>query len=174
MAAPHEVIAALHLRDGDSVADIGAGTGYFAVPMAAAVGRSGLIFAVDVAPQMLAHLRNRLAEAGVENVRCTEGEASSTGLPSGCVGLVFMANVWHEFDDYAAVLGEAQRLLNPGGRIAILDWRPDTEPDHGPPLAHRIASSAAQASLEAAGLIVHFAGNVGQYSWLLVTGSDKV
>ncbi|HZZ40955.1 MAG TPA: methyltransferase domain-containing protein [Acidobacteriaceae bacterium] len=163
-----EVVTTLHLCEGESVVDIGAGTGYFAMPMASAVGESGRVFAVDVAPQMLARLQIRLTESGITNVHCVEGEAAFTGLPPGCAGVVFMANVWHELDDPAAVLREARRLLQPGGRIAILDWRPDAEPDHGPPVAHRIALSATKASLENAGLVVQSAGNVGRYSWLLV------
>jgi ubiquinone/menaquinone biosynthesis C-methylase UbiE len=171
---PQEVVAALHLREGESVVDIGAGTGYFALPMAEAVGGNGRVFAVDVAAEMLDRLRSRLAETGVSNVQCAQGEASFTDLPSGCAELVFMANVWHEFDDHAAVLTEARRLLQPGGRIALLDWRPDAEPDHGPPIAHRIASSAAKSLLEAAGFDVHDAGNVGRYSWLVIaTGSTS-
>ncbi|HEX3660357.1 MAG TPA: methyltransferase domain-containing protein [Acidobacteriaceae bacterium] len=170
---PDEVIAALHLRNGERVVDIGAGTGYFALPMAEAVGSGGRVVAVDVAPQMLQRLESRRAEAGVGNVQCVEGEASSTGLPSGCADVVFMANVWHEFDDHAAVLKESRRLLKPEGRLALLDWRPDAEPDHGPPVAHRIAASAAKASLQEAGLAVHDAGNVGRYSWFLI-GSGAV
>jgi ubiquinone/menaquinone biosynthesis C-methylase UbiE len=171
---PGEVIAALDLHDGERVADIGAGTGYFALPIAAAAGHSGLVFAVDVAPEMLTRLRARLAESGVENVHCVEGSAASTGLGSECADVVFMANVWHEVDDQAAVLREAQRLLMPHGRIAILDWRPDVEPDHGPPAAHRIAASAARAALESAGLIVSFAGNIGRYSWLLIGSTEAI
>lgn len=169
---PAEVIAALHLRDGENVADIGAGTGYFALPMATAVGREGCVFAVDVSPEMLDRLRSKVADAGVENVKCVEGAASSTGLLSGCAHLVFMANVWHEFDDHPAVLAEAQRLLKPGGRIAVLDWRPDVEPDHGPPIAHRIPMTSAKDSFENAGLSVRFSRNVGQYSWLLIGKYD--
>jgi ubiquinone/menaquinone biosynthesis C-methylase UbiE len=123
---------------------------------------------------MLSRLRSKLADAGVDNVQCFEGAASSTGLPSACADLVFMANVWHEFDDHAAVLAEAQRLLKPRGRVAILDWRPDVEPGQGPPIAHRIAWSEAKASLEAAGLIVGLAENVGRYSWLLIGSTDGV
>lgn len=169
---PEEVIAALHLREGEAVADIGAGTGYFTLPMAAAVGPRGHVFALDVAPEMLAHLQNKLA--GASNVECVEAEASSTGLPAASCNLVFMANVWHEFDDRAAVLVEARRVLKPGGRIAILDWRPDVEPDHGPPLAHRIAQDTAKTTLQAAGFLVHSASYMGSYSWLLAGSSDDV
>ena len=165
---PDEIVAALNLRQGESVVDIGAGTGYFALPMAAAVGSAGTVFAIDVAPQMLERLRTRLAEAGVQNVQCVEGEASSTGLPSRCANVVFMANVWHEFDDHAAVLAETRRLLQPGGRVAILDWHPDADPEHGPPVAHRIAATAAQTALEGAGLVIQRAKNIGRYSWLVI------
>lgn len=170
---PDAVLAALHLHAGETVVDIGAGTGYFALPIAAAVGPGGLVLAVDVAPRMLERLQARLAEAAVGNVQGFEGEASSTGLPSACADMVFMANVWHEFEDHAAVLGEARRLLKPAGRVALLDWRPDAEPVHGPPLAHRISSGAAQASLEAAGFAVDSAQNVGRYSWLLIGSAGR-
>jgi ubiquinone/menaquinone biosynthesis C-methylase UbiE len=171
---PHEVMPALHVRAGETAVDIGAGTGYFAVPMAAAAGPGGRVFAVDVSAEMLGRLRKNLADAGVHNVECVEGSASSTGLDSACADLVFMANVWHEFDDHDAVLAEGKRLLKRGGRLALLDWRPDGEPEHGPPMAHRISASAAKASLEAVGLTVEFAGNVGQYSWMLVGRYDSV
>jgi ubiquinone/menaquinone biosynthesis C-methylase UbiE len=170
---PAEVIDALHLKDGEIVADIGAGTGYFALPMAALVGRNGLVFALDLAPEMLARLRSKIEAGGVENVKCVEGTAESSGLASGCADVVFMANVWHEFDDSAAVLREAQRVLAAGGRIAILDWRPDVEPDHGPPIAHRIPLSAVKGSCDSVGLVVHFSGNVGRYSWLLIASRDE-
>jgi len=165
---PDEIVAALNLTKGETVVDIGAGTGYFALPMAATVGSAGRVFAVDVSPEMLERLRNKLAAAGVGNVQCVEGEASSTSLPAGCATVVFMANVWHEFDDHAAVLAEARRMLKPGGCVAILDWRPDAEPAHGPPIAHRIPLSAAESSIQDAGFVLDHSGNIGRYSWLLI------
>lgn len=169
---PDEIVAALNLHVGDSVVDIGAGTGYFALPMAAAVGSAGRVLAVDVSPEMLERLRIKLAEAAIGNVQCVEGEASSTSLPSRCAAVVFMANVWHEFDDHAAVLAEARRLLQPEGRVAILDWRPDAEPEHGPPVGHRIPLHAAKASVEDAGFAIQHCGSIGRYSWLLIGRSS--
>ena len=169
----NEVLAPLRLREGEVVADIGAGTGYFTFPIAEKVNAGGRVEAVDVSPEMLARLQAKLADAGVENVRCREGEAGSTGLPGACCDLVFMANVWHEFDDHAAVLAETRRLLKPRGRVAILDWRPDVEPDHGPPLAHRIAATSASASLQSAGFAVNGSTNVGLYAWLVLGSNEE-
>ena len=171
-----EVLAALHLHPGQSVADIGAGTGYFTLPMAAAVGGGGVLYAVDVSPEMLDHLRRKLTAANRTNVQCVEAEAAATGLPDASVDLVFLANVWHEFDDQAAVLHEAQRLLRPSGRVAILDWRPDVEREPGPPLAHRVARSAAEETLRANGWHLQTGCNVGRYSWLIMaqpTATDR-
>lgn len=164
---PAEVLAALGLQPGWSVADIGAGTGYFTLPIASAVGPSGRVFAVDVSPEMLERLHVRLAEAGILHVERIQAEASATHLPTASCHCVFLANVWHEFDDHPAVLAEARRILRPAGRIALLDWRPDVEREQGPPLEHRIAPKAARHSLEQAGFSVAQPATLFPFSWLL-------
>lgn len=165
---PGEVLAHLALRPGWTVADIGAGTGYFTLPMAAAVGVEGRIFAVDVSPEMLHRLRAKAADAGIGNVEPVEAEASATGLPPASCDCVFLANVWHEFDDHTAVLAEARRVLSPAGRIALLDWRPDVEPVHGPPLEHRLSADSARLSLAQAGFSVNLHTCLLPYSWLVL------
>jgi ubiquinone/menaquinone biosynthesis C-methylase UbiE len=167
---PAEILAHLHLHPEMVVADIGAGTGYFTLPIARAVQHGGRVLAVDVAPEMLARIQAKVTEAGMRNVECVEGEASATGLATASCDLALMANVWHEFDDHAAVLAEARRILRAGGRLALLDWRPDAEPDYGPPLAHRISAAAAQQSLAQAGFSTEPASLAGKYAWL-VTGA---
>jgi ubiquinone/menaquinone biosynthesis C-methylase UbiE len=169
---PHEILSALRLQTGWTVADIGAGTGYFALPMAAALGAAGRVFAVDVSPEMLARLRERITEAGVANVECVEGEASATTLPAASCDAVLLANVWHEFDDPAAVLAEMRRILRPGGQIALLDWRPDVEPVHGPPLEHRISAESARESLVLAGFAPAASARLFPFSWLLTGASS--
>ena len=166
---PAEVIAALAMQPGQAIVDIGAGTGYFALPLAKAVGSSGKIYAVDAQREMLSILAGKLPNAALATISLICAEAESTGLPQGCCDLVFMANVWHEFDDRAAVVAEAMRLLRRGGRVGVLDWRPDVEPDNGPPLDHRLSPDDAMATLRAAGVTQLNSMNVGKYAWL-VTG----
>jgi ubiquinone/menaquinone biosynthesis C-methylase UbiE len=164
---PAEVIAALAIQPGDTIADIGAGTGYFASPMADAAGPLGKVYAVDAQAEMLEHLRAKLETNRTANVELVHAEADATGLPGATCNLLLLANVWHEFDDHAAVLRESKRVLAPGGRIAILDWRPDVERDAGPPLDHRIPAAHCMQDLLTAGFVNTAHTNTGKYSWLV-------
>lgn len=164
---PAEVISALAVRPGDSIADVGAGTGYFALPLAAAAGPHGMVYAVDAQAEMLAHLRQKLHDGSVTNVELVHAEADATGLPDASCSLLLLANVWHEFADRTTVLRESKRILKNGGRIAILDWRPDVEREAGPPLDHRISASDAVRDLQTAGFVRTTHINAGKYSWLV-------
>lgn len=167
---PAEVVTALAVQPGQTIVDIGAGTGYFALPLAKAVGAEGRVYAVDAQQEMLSLLAAKLRDSAPSNIELVCAEADSTSLPPACCDYVFMANVWHEFDDRAAVVAEAMRLLRPGGRVGILDWRPDAEPDHGPPIDHRLSPDDATAILRSAGATQFTSVHVGKYSWL-VTGA---
>jgi ubiquinone/menaquinone biosynthesis C-methylase UbiE len=169
---PAEVLAAMALHSGETIADVGAGTGYFSLPLAQAVGPHGKLYAVDAQEEMLALLRQKLDEAALANVELIHAEANNTRLPASCCDLVFAANIWHEFDDHAAVVREFARVLKPGGRIAVLDWRTDVEPVAGPPLEHRLDSSHAVDALRSSGFQKVTSANVGLYSWL-VQGERK-
>jgi len=164
---PAEVLGALSLRPGDTIADLGAGTGYFSLPLAKAVGTEGKVYAVDAQAEMLAHLRQKLQQGSVSNVELIHAEAESTALPDACCSLVFLANVWHEFADRSAVLDESLRILKHRGCIAIIDWRPDVARENEPPLDHRLDASNAVNELLAAGFHQVANVNVGHYSWLV-------
>lgn len=165
---PTEVLAAMALHSGDTIADVGAGTGYFSLPLAQAVGPQGKIYAVDAQEEMLSLLRQKLDKFTLSIVELIHAEADNTGLPASCCDLVFAANVWHEFDDHAAVLREFARVLKLNGRIAILDWRPDVLPEHGPSLEHRLDSSHVVDALRSSGFQKVATANVGLYSWLVL------
>jgi ubiquinone/menaquinone biosynthesis C-methylase UbiE len=166
---PGEVLGWLELRPGMIVADIGTGTGYFAIPMARAIAPGGRVFAVDLQAELLDVLRGKLGQADAPaNIVLLQGTASSTGLADASCDLALLANVWHELDDHAAALAELERMLKPAGRIAVLDWRPDAEHPPGPPIEHRLPASEVQGFFHDHGKRVDAVHNVGQYSYLIL------
>jgi ubiquinone/menaquinone biosynthesis C-methylase UbiE len=164
---PADVLVAMNVHSGQTVADVGAGTGYFSLPLADAVGLQGKVYAVDAQNEMLALLRHKLEEAAIPNVELIHTEAVNTGLAAGSCDLFFAANVWHEFEDRSAVLKEAARVLKAGGQVAILDWRTDAPPEPGPPVVHRLHSSNAMDALRSQGFQNIAVARVGLYSWLV-------
>jgi ubiquinone/menaquinone biosynthesis C-methylase UbiE len=152
-----------------TVADIGAGTGYFSLPFARAIAPEGRVLAVDLQPEMLAILRSKLQSPGMPgNIQLLEGTATQTGIAVRRCDLVFLANIWHELDDHATVLCEMVRILKPGGRIAILDWRHDLAGPPGPPADHRVARDTTTSMLVHAGWQIRYSRAFGQYSYLVV------
>jgi FkbM family methyltransferase len=173
---PSDVLSHLALKTANDVADIGAGTGYFAVPIARAVA-PGQVYAVDLQPQMLKLLEQKLGAAdpqdpqraaAPDNITLVEGDASATTLPDASVDVALLANMWHEIDDHALVLREVSRILRQHGRLAILDWRPDVDRPPGPPLEFRIAAAEVTRTLEQQGWRVTMNTGIGTYSYLLL------
>ena len=163
---PPDAVVRKLSRPGLRVADVGAGTGYFAIPLARAVLPGGKVFAIDMQPEMLKLLHARVPPD--LPIVLVQGEATRTMLPDASVDVVLLANVWHEFDDQAAALAEASRILAPGGRIAILDWRKDVEQPPGPPLEHRIPPAEITRTLEQHGWRLGTSETIGTYNYLVV------
>jgi ubiquinone/menaquinone biosynthesis C-methylase UbiE len=120
---PEHVLDVLAIRDGQTVADVGAGSGYFTVRLARRVGPRGRVLATDLQPEMLALLRDKVALAKLTNVvpvLATEGDAK---LPAGAVDLVLMVDVYHELPRPAETLAQIRAALRPGGRLALVEYR---------------------------------------------------
>jgi ubiquinone/menaquinone biosynthesis C-methylase UbiE len=134
-----------------TVADIGAGTGYFALPMGRRVG-DGKVFAIDPSTEMLETIRAKLdADDAPKNVKLIVGEDSATGLAAASCDLIFICAVWHEIDDHMAALREFSRIAAPNAKLAIVDWRPDAVPPPGPPQEHRITRADVEKVMEQGG-----------------------
>lgn len=117
-----EVTAALKLKPGMLVADIGAGTGVFSLPFARAVRPGGTVYAVEVDEKLLEHIAETATEQGVANVQTVYGEFHDPLLPPG-VDLAFIHDVLHHIEDRATYLKNLAGYLKPGGRIAIIDFK---------------------------------------------------
>ena len=148
---PDAVVDALDLRIGDCVVEVGSGTGYFTSRIARATGAKGRVIAVDAQERMLDALRARCEKEELDNVDLFAAPGENTTIQADTANLVFLANVAHEFDDLAAALSEATRMLRRDGRVAVLDWV-DEKTEVGPPLDHRLSETDLRLAADAAGL----------------------
>ena len=117
------LVPALHLKPGDTVADIGCGSGYYTRRLAKQVGTNGVVLAVDIQPEMLAILTNKLAGEGVLNVRPVLGTITDPKLPRAAVDLILMVDVYHEFDHPFEMVAAMSEALKPGGRMVFVEFR---------------------------------------------------
>jgi ubiquinone/menaquinone biosynthesis C-methylase UbiE len=134
---PSRVIEALGLSPNASVADIGAGTGYFSVKLAKAVP-SGTVYAVDVEPSMLEHIRQRALADGLTNIVTVQASDSSPNLPRP-VDVMLVVDTYHHLPNRPGYFRELQKSLSAGGRLAIIDFRKDSP--EGPPAEFRFDAS---------------------------------
>lgn len=119
------LLAALGLRPGEVVADVGAGTGYISRRLAAAVGAQGRVDAVDVQPEMVRMLAEQARRAGLAQIRPVLGTSSDVRLPPASVDLALMVDVYHELEFPYEVLASIVRALKPGGRLVFVEYRAD-------------------------------------------------
>lgn len=147
---PDEVVASLKLAPDAKVADIGAGTGYFAVRLAAAAPQ-GTVYAVDIEPKMVEWIGSRAQSEGHANLVAVQGGDSDPKLPEA-VDLVFMCNVFHHLADSRAYFEAVAGKLRPGARVIIVDFKQDNPDDApGPPAAMRMRAEDISAQMQAAG-----------------------
>jgi SAM-dependent methyltransferase len=116
-----DVIAALQLKPGDVVADIGAGTGAFTIAFAKAVAPSGIAYAVDIWPELLDHVRAKAQRESVSNLRTILAARDDPTLPTNQVDVVFFHDVFHNVNDRPRYLMRLASYLKPGSRIAIVE-----------------------------------------------------
>ena len=120
---PDLAVAALNLKPGQSIADIGAGTGYYTRRMARIVGEKGAVYAVEIQQEMLDLLTNKMAELKIKNVKPILGTVTNPNLPPAALDLALMVDVYHEFDHPYEMVEALSRSLKPGGRLVFVEFR---------------------------------------------------
>lgn len=118
----HDILAALGLRPGMAVADIGAGTGFFARLFAKAVGPAGRVYATDISPPYVRRLAEIAREPGMGHVEALLGGERDAKLPPGAVDLVFTSDTYHHFEYPQEMLRSIHRALRPGGIFVVVDY----------------------------------------------------
>lgn len=148
---PEQILTKLNIKEEDTVCDLGAGNGYFTIPIAGLTHSD--VYAVDVEPKMLALLKERAKEAGITTIKYKVADIAHTGLPDGSINRVISSFVMHEVPDLDAVIMEIKRILHSEGQALILDWE-QVESESGPPVHVRISSEDLKKAFQAKGFTV--------------------
>jgi ubiquinone/menaquinone biosynthesis C-methylase UbiE len=120
---PAKLMDALRIKPGDVIADIGAGSGYFTFRLAERTGPKGKVLAVEIQPEMLAIIRQRMKDRGVSNIELVLGTETDPKLPEGAVDLILLVDVYHEFSFPWEMTRAMVRALKPGGRLMFVEYR---------------------------------------------------
>lgn len=163
---PDEVVAALGLREGEVVADIGAGSGYFTRRFAAQVGAKGTVYAIDVEPGMLAAVRKDAGERKLDNVIPILADFDDPNIPPSGVDTVFICDTIHHIADRPAYYRRLARALHPGGRVVIVDFKKEDAPV-GPPTEHKLTPEEVTRELGEAGFHVVRTHDLLPYQYIL-------
>ena len=144
---PDLLIQSLGIRPGQTVADIGAGSGYFTRRMAREVGKDGKVLAVDIQPEMLDSLNKNLKAEGIENVDMFLGQEQSPNLPEASLDMVLMVDVYHEFSYPHEMMTAIRKALKPNGQVVWVEYRLE-DPRVPIKLLHKMSKAQVQKEAE--------------------------
>lgn len=151
---PELVLDHLFIRPGDTVADIGAGTGYFSVRLAERVGKNGTVFAADIDTDMIAILKKRVQQSGLSNLQPILSAANDPKLPEVLLDTIFICDTYLFFDDRVSYLSRLSRYLKPGGQLAILSFNYNADIPGAPPRQKMISQGTTVEEAKKAGFIL--------------------
>lgn len=126
-SAREAVVAAAGLKEGDVVADIGAGTGLYTLLFAEAVGAKGHVYSVDIEPLFLDLINRRAEDMGLYNITAVLGRRNDISLPEQSVDVVFIADTYHYFENREDIMRTVRNALKPGGSLIIIDYEITSE-----------------------------------------------
>lgn len=151
--APSKALAALELKAGMVVADIGAGSGYYTSRISKLVGATGRVYATDIQPGMIELLNRRIQGEGLSNVTAVLGAVEDPKLPAGSIDLAIMVDVYHELQNPQAFLQRLRPVFKPGGRLVLVEFRKE---DPRVPIleVHKMSVAEVKMELEAEGFAV--------------------
>jgi predicted methyltransferase len=168
---PDQIMDALGIADGSTVADLGAGGGWFTAKLARRVGPNGLVYAEDIQPQMLEAIGRRIQRENLVNVRTVLGTPTDPRLPPG-IDAVVTVDAYREMEDPVELLKNVGQSLKPQGRVGVVDYNPGGG-GPGPAPDERVAPATVIAAASAAGLQLISQDAIPPFQFLLVFGKGS-
>lgn len=167
---PEEVIKHIGLSAGKSVADIGAGIGYYSFLMSPLVGQEGTIYAIDIQKDLLEKIIKQAEERHISNIHAVWGDAENVGgtkLKSGAVDIVLVSNVLFQTESKSSFVHEIKRILKKNGKIVIVDWA-ESFAGLGPDSLHVVSEEIARSLFENNGFVLEKRFEAGAHHYGLV------
>jgi ubiquinone/menaquinone biosynthesis C-methylase UbiE len=171
-----KIFAALELRDGSTVCEMGAGDGELSIAAARVVGAQGRVYTSELGTERLKALRDKVERSGLAQITVVDGDAVKTNFPAGACDALFMRNVYHHFEDPAAVNSSIAASLKESGRLAIVDFGPppgkeaSRPADRGKDGMHGITAPTLERELKEAGFQA-IASETGTQRWFMIVVS---
>jgi tRNA A58 N-methylase Trm61 len=154
-----KIFAALGLREGMTIGEIGAGSGDLSVAAAKVVSEKGKVYTSELGDDRVSGLGKTIKQSALPQITVVTGDPKETKFPEGCCDAIFMRNVYHHFADPAAMNASIFKSLKPGARLAVVDFTPpgkeaEQPGDRGKDGMHGVAAETVGRELQAAGFIV--------------------
>lgn len=162
---PHALWRRAGLKEGETVLDVGAGTGFYAFPAAEIVGPTGRVLAVDVSSELVDLVRERARDRGLAQVRALRSTPDRIPVDSAVADIALFANILHGVPP--ATIDETRRILREEGRLVNVDWRKEPTPG-GPPVEVRLTAEESEAILARHGFVRVDAWLAGPYHHALL------
>lgn len=166
---PDQIMDALLIGDGSTVADLGAGGGWFTIRLARRVGPQGIVYAEDIQTQMIQAIERRVKREGLKNVRTVLGTPTDPKLPQGSLDALLIVDTYHEMEQPVTLLRNVAKSLKPSGMIGIVNYKKDGG-GPGPPMEERVDPEKVIRDAVAAGLELRKRENFLRYQYLLTFG----
>lgn len=162
---PELVIAAMSIRQGMVVADIGAGTGYFLPYLASATGPQGRVVGLDIEPDMVRYMSERIAREDLTAAEARLCQTDDPALSAASTDRILIVDTWHHISDRVAYSAKLAAALRPQGALYIVDFKADSP--HGPPKEMRLSADQVIAEVAAAGFRAEIVETALPYQWVV-------
>lgn len=164
---PEAILSEIGLKPGQTFADIGCGDGFFAIPAARIVGKTGSVIGIDIDADALRELKEKARKEHLTNITLILSEAEKSIPCEKCADIVLFGIDLHDFLDPIKVLANARKIIRPSGRLVDIDWRKEPM-EVGPPIGIRFDEKKAAGLIEKAGFKIERIGLSGQYHYLII------